>query len=288
MLIKFKLTLPTMRAGINPLMAHSLDEKLETSKNNEDNVSKTVEMCNKSCYDYSDANCFFSCPRQAIIHTVLYLFPKSFDDVLLASKLASVSMLGSLKWSFADSNTYWVIKPFNNVLQEGNYADFICWLQAYTNSLCVLYMIMFSTGTKRIWLLTITIWLTSMGRWTIWNYGALNQQKYLMTLESNSSQSFSQMSLWAHQAGPTLHTQQFSLHSHRVTSKGWILVCHYHLFAFTWTCLCAFHWQHENTLRIEEWWLKIEEREKLLNCFVLYRNFTLLLVLRNIRPRGWS
>lgn len=85
-----------------------------------------------------------------------------------------------------------------------------------------------------------------------WNYGALNQQKYLITLESNSSQSFSQMSLWAHQPGPTLHTQQFSLDSHRVTSKGWILVCHYHLFALPWTCLCAFHWQHENTLRIEE------------------------------------
>lgn len=35
---------------------------------------------------------FFS-PRQAIIHAALYLFPKSFDDVLPASKLASVLML---------------------------------------------------------------------------------------------------------------------------------------------------------------------------------------------------
>lgn len=36
MLIKLRLTLRIVRAGINPLIAHSLAEKVEASKNNED------------------------------------------------------------------------------------------------------------------------------------------------------------------------------------------------------------------------------------------------------------
>lgn len=49
-----------MSAVINPLLAHSQDEKLETSKNNEDNMSKMVEMSNENTYSHSDAGCLFS------------------------------------------------------------------------------------------------------------------------------------------------------------------------------------------------------------------------------------
>lgn len=39
------------------------------------------------------------------------------------------------KWSLADSNTYWVIKPLNNSLRDSYRADAICWLQADTSGL---------------------------------------------------------------------------------------------------------------------------------------------------------
>lgn len=64
-------------------------------------------------------------------------FWKSFDDVLTKLQLPSLLMPAFKKWSLADFYTYWVIKPLNNALQDSHRTDAICWLQAYTSSLCL-------------------------------------------------------------------------------------------------------------------------------------------------------